>query len=199
MLKIERNNPRQLVAGKAVYGPIREQDACFYCNKLMKAGTKAVTVNLINEDLMLWSGGRGRIHICWKCYIADRGPWTRYPPLKNPAILPEVKEIVKREPAVPCQLCDEEVKPGDSCISIKIIQRNIYGNSETIYMHIKCWDDPKRGIWRRYPKLYTPHGDNRKMQKDKWLTTPEMFNPRVSKKRAKEITESVISTVSQNF
>jgi hypothetical protein len=206
---LKRNNPRQLVEGKAVYGPISSLDACYYCDKLLKAGSKAVTVTIRNEDLMAFAGGKGKIHICWPCYIADRGLWTRYPPLKNPAILPEVKEIVKRAPAAPCDLCENKVMPGESCIRIKIINHSVYGYADTIYEHIKCWADPRRGDWYKFPPIHTPHGDNRKMQKEKWNSTQSMDaalytheqrkqNPRISK-RAKEINQAIIDTVSQTF
>ena len=89
---------------------------------------------------------------------------------KNPALVTECKEIIKKptrslsitngnnikNTTGLCFYCHKEVETGTRCISFRLIQHTVYRHTETYYAHIPCWQ--AHGEW---PPLYQPHGDTR--------------------------------------
>lgn len=114
----------------------------------------------------------------WELDWSLKGARLKNPLRCNPPLVIEVKEVTKRGDVV-CQYCPEQIKSGEKCIAVRMIDRNVYGNATTVYIHIHCWE--KAG---RYPPLYMPRGDKRRYPQGGPDQGKLLENPQDLKKKA---------------
>ena len=131
---------------KAVLTESKVDDCCYLCDEFIPQGTRCVVVTLFAPNITYWGKGV-KVHMHQECWQKA----GKYPALKrNPPLVVECKMILKGTGRGPnhCMYCGEIVETGEKCIAVKTISRNVYGNTETHYIHIPCWE--KAG---RYPPL----------------------------------------------